>query len=54
MQIAEVHACLDAKLLESPNYSLAEMVNIARTMDAVRAGLGLVYPQDACKPLSAP
>ena len=54
LQITEVHTCLDAKMLESPNYSLKEMVNIAQTMDKVRADLGLVYPQDECKPLVPP
>jgi hypothetical protein len=41
-------------MLESPNYSLKEMVNIAQTMDKIRADLGLVYPQDECKPLVPP
>jgi predicted dehydrogenase len=43
-QIAEVHRCLAEGLTESEVMPLDETVTIARTLDAVRARLGITYP----------
>jgi predicted dehydrogenase len=43
-QVDEVHRCVAAGLGESPTMSLAETVEIAGTLDAIRAQLGVVYP----------
>jgi predicted dehydrogenase len=43
-QIREVHACLAGGLTESPTMPLAETLALARTMDDIRAQIGLSYP----------
>ncbi len=43
-EIAEVHRCLAAGLTESPTMTLDETIRLARTMDEIRAQIGLVYP----------
>lgn len=43
-QIAEVQRCLAEGLTESPTVPLAETIQLAQTMDAIRAQLGVVYP----------
>jgi predicted dehydrogenase len=43
-EIAEVHRCIDAGLLESPLMPLSESAAIAATMDAIREQIGVVYP----------
>jgi hypothetical protein len=46
-EAAEVARCLEAGLLESPMMPLDETLSIMRTMDTVRAQIGLVYPQES-------
>jgi len=46
----EVHRCLEGKLLESPIMSLQESLNIAATMDHIRAELGVIYPTEKQPP----
>jgi predicted dehydrogenase len=43
-QVEEVHRCLAAGLTESPDMPLAETLSIARTLDAIRAEIGLTFP----------
>ena len=43
-EVEEVHRCLEAGLTESPSMPLDESVAIAKTLDAIRAPLGVVYP----------
>jgi predicted dehydrogenase len=43
-QVVEVHRCLADGLLESPIMPLDETLSIARTLDVIRAQLGLRYP----------
>ena len=45
-QVEEVHRCLDNGLTESTTMPLAETIGIARTLDAIRAPLGVVYPEE--------
>ena len=45
-QVEEVHRCLDSGLSESPTMPLAESIGISRTLDAIRAPLGIVYPDE--------
>jgi predicted dehydrogenase len=45
-QVDEVHRCLAAGLRESPVMPLAETMAIAGTLDAIRAQLGVIYPDD--------
>lgn len=45
-EAAEVGRCLREGLLESPTMSGAESVRIIKTMDALRAQWGIVYPND--------
>jgi predicted dehydrogenase len=45
-QVAEVHRCLTEGLRESPTMPLDESVSIAVTLDAIRARIGLVYPDE--------
>jgi predicted dehydrogenase len=44
-QIAHVHECLAAGRRESPVMSLDETLAIAATLDAIRAQVGVVYPE---------
>ncbi len=46
-EIAEVHRCLRAGLLESPAMPLDETVALSERMDRIRADIGVVYPADA-------
>jgi hypothetical protein len=43
-EIEEVHRCLSEGLLESPIMPLDETLDLAATLDGVRAQLGVVYP----------
>jgi predicted dehydrogenase len=43
-QVAEVHRCIRAGLLESPVVSHAETQQLAATMDEIRAQIGVRYP----------
>jgi len=43
-EIEEVHRCLSEGLLESPTMPLDESLDLAATLDAIRAQLGVVYP----------
>jgi hypothetical protein len=43
-EIEEVHRCLSEGLLESPTMPLDETLDLASTLDAIRAQLGVVYP----------
>jgi len=43
-EIEEVHRCLSEGLLESPIMLLDETLDMAATLDAIRAQLGVVYP----------
>jgi predicted dehydrogenase len=43
-EIAEVHRCLAAGLLESPDITLDESIALATVMDDIRGQLGVVYP----------
>ncbi len=43
-QVAEVHRCLREGELESPAIPLAETLSLARTMDRIRAQIGVRYP----------
>jgi predicted dehydrogenase len=45
-EVDEVHRCLADGLLESPTMPLDESVALARTLDAIRADVGVVYPAD--------
>ena len=42
----EVHRCLAEGLTESPTIPLDETLEIAGTMDAVRAAIGMRYPEE--------
>ncbi len=46
-EIEEVGRCLREGLKESPTLPLDETLAIMRTLDAVRAGIGLKYPMEA-------
>jgi predicted dehydrogenase len=46
-QVHEVHRCLDAGLTESSIMPLDESVGIARSLDEIRAQLGVVYPGES-------
>ncbi len=43
-QVHEVHRCLAAGLTESAVMPLDETLQIASTLDAIRAPLGVTYP----------
>jgi predicted dehydrogenase len=43
-EIEEVHRCLSEGLRESPSMPLDETLDLAATLDAIRAQLGVVYP----------
>ncbi len=45
-EAAEVHRCLAAGELESPTISHDETLSIMRTLDAIRAEIGLTFPGD--------
>jgi predicted dehydrogenase len=45
-QAEEVHRCLRAGVVESPLMPLDETLSLAGTLDAVRAQIGLVYPDE--------
>jgi predicted dehydrogenase len=45
-EIAEVHRCVAAGLTESPIMPLADTLALAEAMDAVRALIGLTYPDE--------
>ena len=45
-QVDEVHRCLDAGRIESSVMPLDESIGLATTMDAIRAEVGVVYPED--------
>jgi predicted dehydrogenase len=45
-QIKEVMSCLSAGLIESPRMSHAFSLGMARTMDTIRAQLGVKYPTE--------
>ncbi len=45
-EIAEVQRCVAEGLLESPLLPQAETLRLARTMDEIRAGIGLTYPDE--------
>ena len=47
-QLVEVMGALRQGRLESAVMPLAETVAVMRTMDLVRASLGLKYPQESC------
>jgi hypothetical protein len=40
----ELHRCLSKGVLESPLLTWNESLNIMRTMDDIRAQIGVVYP----------
>ena len=42
-EIRHVHQCLEAGLTESPMHSLNDTLSLMKTLDAVRAGMGLTY-----------
>jgi predicted dehydrogenase len=46
-QVQEVHRCLAAGLLESPDLPLDESVSIMATMDEVRRQIGLRFPTES-------
>jgi predicted dehydrogenase len=48
-QAEEVHRCLAAGLLESPRMPLQETIEIAATMDTIRAQLGVRYPGELAR-----
>lgn len=43
-QVHEVHRCLDAGATESPTMPLDETLEVAATLDAIRAGIGVPPP----------
>jgi predicted dehydrogenase len=43
-QVAEVHRCLDAGLVQSPSWPLALSRSVLTTLDAIRAAVGVRYP----------
>jgi predicted dehydrogenase len=43
-EIEEVHRCLSEGVVESPIMPLDETLDLAATLDAIRAQLGVVYP----------
>jgi predicted dehydrogenase len=43
-QIEEVHRCLSEGVVESPTMPLDETLDLAATLDSIRAQLGVVYP----------
>jgi predicted dehydrogenase len=43
-EIEEVHRCLSEGLVESPIMPLGETLDLAATLDSIRAQLGVVYP----------
>jgi predicted dehydrogenase len=45
-EIVEVHRCIAAGLTESPIMPLADTLGLAEAMDAVRALIGLTYPDE--------
>ena len=45
-EIEEAGRCLREGLLETPALPLDETLAIMRTLDAVRAGIGLKYPME--------
>jgi predicted dehydrogenase len=45
-QIDEVHRCLSGGLTESPTVPLDETLQIATTLDRIRAEVGVTYPDD--------
>jgi predicted dehydrogenase len=45
-EIEEVHNCLQAKLLESPNMSWEQSKTVVNIMDEVRSQVGLKYPNE--------
>jgi predicted dehydrogenase len=45
-EIDEVHRCLSQGLRESPIMPLDETLDMAATLDAIRAQLGVVYPEE--------
>lgn len=45
-QVHEVHHCLQAGLTESPQIPLDETLAMARTLDQIRAQIGLRYPTE--------
>ncbi len=45
-QIREVMSCLSANLIESPKLNFDFSLTMARTMDAIRAQLGVKYPTE--------
>jgi len=46
-EIEEVHRCLAEGLLESPIMPLDETLDLAATLDAIRAQVGVVYPGES-------
>jgi predicted dehydrogenase len=52
-QVEEAHACIAAGRGESATMPLAETVEIARTLDAVRGQLGVIYPGEQPGPPTA-
>ena len=46
-QVPEVHRCIREALVESPVLPHAETLGLARTMDEIRAQIGLRYPGEA-------
>jgi len=45
-EIEEVHRCLADGLTESPVVTLDESLALATTLDAIRAEIGVVYPDE--------
>jgi hypothetical protein len=43
-QIDEMHRCIAAGLTETPVWPLAKTIELAHTMDTIRANLGVSYP----------
>jgi predicted dehydrogenase len=43
-EIEEVHRCLSEGVVESPTMPLDETLDLAATLDSIRAQLGVVYP----------
>jgi predicted dehydrogenase len=45
-EVEEVHRCLEEGLIDSMMMPLAESIAIAKTLDAIRAPLGVLYPDE--------
>lgn len=45
-EIDEVHRCLEEDLLQSPNYTWSNSLDLISTLDDIRADIGVSYPQE--------